>query len=137
MELKFSKHPLLDPPSDEEIILLGQKDPKLLRQLYEAHEGRIKAAEEDPVRYGFDLEGWGRIREGLNEYNECLVLGGNRSGKTTGCAKMVMEACMQNMDGHIVCFSQNADTSIKVQQAAIWEMMPKEFRKKTKSPEGS
>ncbi len=47
-----------------------------------------------------------------------------------------MEACMQNMDGHIVCFSQNADTSIKVQQAAIWEMMPKEFRKKTKSTEG-
>ena len=136
MELKFSKHPLLDPPSDEEIILLGQKDPKLLQQLYEAHEGRIKAAEEDPVRYGFDLEGWGRIRNGLNEYNECLVLGGNRSGKTTGCAKMVMEACMQNMDGHIVCFSQNADTSIKVQQAAIWEMMPKEFRKKTKSTEG-
>jgi hypothetical protein len=136
MELKFSKHPLLDPPSDEEIILLGQKDPKLLKQLYEAHEGRIKAAEEDPVRYGFDLEGWGRIRDGLHEYNECLVLGGNRSGKTTGCAKMVMEACMQNMDGHIVCFSQNADTSIKVQQAAIWEMMPKEFRKKTKSTEG-
>jgi hypothetical protein len=136
MELKFSKHPLLDPPSDEEIILLGQKDPKLLKQLYEAHEGRIKAAEEDPVRYGFDLEGWGRIRDGLNKYNECLVLGGNRSGKTTGCAKMVMEACMQNMDGHIVCFSQNADTSIKVQQAAIWEMMPKEFRKKTKSTEG-
>ena len=43
---------------------------------------------------------------------------------------------MDNEDGHIVCFSQNADTSVKIQQAAIWEMMPKEFRRKTKSTEG-
>jgi hypothetical protein len=47
-----------------------------------------------------------------------------------------MQAVTQNTDGHIVCFSQNADTSVKVQQAAIWEMMPKEFKKKTKSIEG-
>jgi hypothetical protein len=49
---------------------------------------------------------------------------------------MVMEAVTQNQDGHVVCFSQNADTSVKVQQAAIWEMMPKEFKRKTKSIEG-
>ena len=76
------------------------------------------------------------MRAGLEEHNECLTLGGNRSGKTTGCAKMVMQSVTENMDGHIVCFSQNADTSVKVQQAAIWEMMPKEFKRKTKSIEG-
>ncbi len=47
-----------------------------------------------------------------------------------------MQAVMNNNDGHIVCFSQNADTSVKVQQAAMWEMMPKEFKRKTKSTEG-
>jgi len=135
-EIVFSPHPLLSPPSDEEIILLAQNDPKLLLQLHEAHEGRIKAAEEDPMRYGFDLHGWSRMRESLMEHNECLVLGGNRSGKTTGCAKMIMDSAINNNNGHIVCFSQNADTSIKVQQAAMWEMMPKEYRKKTKSMEG-
>jgi hypothetical protein len=104
--------------------------------LHEAHEGRIKAAEEDPIRYGFDLHGWARMRESLDVHNECLVLGGNRSGKTTGCAKMIMDSAINNNNGHIVCFSQNADTSIKVQQSAMWEMMPKEYRKKTKSMEG-
>jgi hypothetical protein len=49
---------------------------------------------------------------------------------------MVMEAVTESEGGHIVCFSQNADTSIKVQQPAIWEMMPKEFKKKTKGIEG-
>ena len=133
MELTFSKHPFLSAPTDEEIVMLGESDPKLLEQLYKAHEGSIQAAEDDPVRYGFDLDGWERMDSSLSQYNECLVLGGNRSGKTTGCAKMVMKAVMENEDGHIVCFSQNADTSVKIQQAAIWEMMPKEFRRKTKS----
>tara|TARA_X000001388_G_scaffold14943_1_gene8793 strand:+ start:788 stop:2446 length:1659 start_codon:yes stop_codon:yes gene_type:complete len=136
MELTFTQHPLLKNPTDEEIVLLGKNDPKLLEQLHKAHEGRIQASVDDPLKYGFDLDGWQRMRDGLKKYNECLVLGGNRSGKTTGCAKLMMKAVTENSDGHIVCFSQNADTSIKVQQPAVWEMMPKEFRKKTKSIEG-
>ena len=127
---------MLKAPTDEEIVLLGEQDPRLLADLHKAHEGRIQASEEDPIRFGFDLAGWERIKDGLHKYNECLTLGGNRSGKTTGCAKIVMQAVMENTDGHIVCFSQNADTSVKVQQAAVWEMMPKEFKKKTKGIEG-
>ena len=125
MELVFTDHPFLSCPSDEEIVLLAENDPKLLKSLYESHEGRIKASQEDPIRHGFDLIGWKRISDGLEECNEVLALGGNRSGKTTGCAKLVMQSVVNNMDGHIVCFSQNADTSVKVQQAAIWDMMPK------------
>jgi hypothetical protein len=112
MELTFTQHPLLAAPTDEEILLLAEKDPKLLGELHRAHEGRIKASQEDPLRYGFNLAGWERIQEGLSQYNECLTLGGNRSGKTTGCAKILMKAVTENTDGHVVCFSQNADTSV-------------------------
>mgnify|MGYP003631661031 CR=1 FL=1 len=135
MELTFSPHPIVVPPTDEDIVLLAET-PELLRDLHEAHEGRIASATTDPLRFGFELDGWGRMREALARHNECLALGGNRSGKTTGCAKLMMEAATESMDGHVVCFSQNADTSIKVQQAAMWEMMPREFKKKTKSTEG-
>ena len=135
-ELIFTQHPILKPPTDEEIVQLGELEPKLLAELHEAHEGRIKASQDDPLRHGFELSGWSRMRDALKDYDEVITFGGNRSGKTTGCAKMVMEAVTQNEDGHLVCFSQNADTSVKVQQAAVWEMMPKEFRKKTKSIEG-
>jgi hypothetical protein len=76
MEIKFTNHPILKPPTDEEIVLLGEEDPRLLVDLHQAHEGRIKAAIEDPLKYGFDLEGWYRIRDGLELYNECLTLGG-------------------------------------------------------------
>ena len=134
--IEFTDHPILTPPTDEEIVFLGENHPHMLKDLHEAHEGRIQASEQDPVRHGFNLDGWERIKDGLGAHNECLCLGGNRSGKTTGCAKIVMESVINNPDGHVVCFSQNADTSVKVQQSAVWEMMPREFKKKTKSIEG-
>ena len=51
MELTFTNHPILEAPSDEEIVTLGEMDPKLLASLHEAHEGRIRSAEEDPLRH--------------------------------------------------------------------------------------
>ena len=60
MELTFTKHPLLVGPTDEEILLLAQNEPKLLEGLHRAHEGRIQASQEDPLRHGFNLPGWDR-----------------------------------------------------------------------------
>ena len=117
MEIVFTQHPFLDTPSDEDILLLLKNDPKLLSDMHILHE-RIQDSIENPLYHGFDLDGWDRIRDGLSKYND-LTLGGNRSGKTTGCAKIVMEAVTKSENGHIVCFSQNADTSVKVQQSAI------------------
>ncbi len=136
--ISFTQHPILKAPTDKEIVRLTETDEglKALVQWHKTHEEAIENAVRDPLRCGFDLAGWDRIKWGLENYNEVVALGGNRSGKTTGCAKLVMQDVTSNMDGHIVCFSQNEDTSIKVQQAAIWEMMPKEFKKKTKGIEG-
>ena len=52
MEIKFTQHPLLDAPTDEEIVLLAKQDPQLLANLHKAHEGRIEAALTDPLKYG-------------------------------------------------------------------------------------
>ena len=57
MELKFTKHPVLVPPTDEEIVFLAENDPKILAELHKAHEGRIEAAQQDPLRHGFELNG--------------------------------------------------------------------------------
>ena len=107
MELKFTPHPLVEAPTDEEIVILGESDPQALQELHRVREGLIRASQEDPLRHGFDLEGWGRIRKALNAYNEVLALGGNRSGKTTGCAKLVMEAVKKigyDIEGYCALF---------------------------------
>ena len=136
--IDFTHHPLLSPPTDEEIVRLTEtkEGSEELLKWHKSHEEAIVSAANEPLKHGFDLDGWNRIKWGMSNYNEVLALGGNRSGKTTGCAKIIMQAVTESMDGHIVCFSQNEDTSIKVQQSAIWEMMPREFKKKTKGIEG-
>ena len=136
--IEFTQHPLLKPPTDEEILKLTEtkEGSEELLRWHKSHEEAIVSAANEPLKHGFDLNGWERIKWGMSNYNEVLALGGNRSGKTTGCAKIVMQAVTESTNGHIVCFSQNEDTSIKVQQAAIWEMMPREFKKKTKGIEG-
>ena len=78
MPIEFTEHPILTAPTDEEIVLLGEADPKLLEELHKAHEGRIQAAIEDPIRHGFDLPGWERMTDSFKDYNEVLALGGNR-----------------------------------------------------------
>ena len=135
-ELDFTPHPILKPPTAAEQLWLLENNHEGLLELWQEHERLIALSKSDPLRHGFNLTSWTRIREMLAEYNEVLVLGGNRAGKTAGMGKLCMEAVTQQTDGHIVMFSQNADTSIKVQQAAMWEFMPKEFKKKTKSIEG-
>ena len=117
--IEFTHHPLLQPPTDEEIIKLTEtkEGSEELLRWHKSHEEAIVSATNEPLKHGFDLNGWNRIKWGMSNYNEVLALGGNRSGKTTGCAKIVMQAVTESMDGHIVCFSQNEDTSGKVQQA--------------------
>ena len=98
--ISFTEHPFLEAPEAQEIVWLYENNLPLLKKLHKAHEGRIEASVSDPIRHGFDLPGWERIREGLSTHNECLALGGNRSGKTTGFAKIVMESVTGSMDGH-------------------------------------
>ena len=135
--MNITPHPLLPLPTEENLeVLYKTEGVELVQKLLEAREERIRLSKEDPLRFGFELTSWQRIREVLKDYYEVLVLGGNRAAKTTGIAKIAMESITECTDGHIVLFSQNADTSVKVQQAALWEYMPKEFKKKTKGIEG-
>ena len=45
MELTFTKHPFLQPPTDEEIVLLAENDPKLLEALYPVSYTHLRAHE--------------------------------------------------------------------------------------------
>ena len=72
--LKWTKHPVLKPPSDEEIAKMS---PEQLGELYVAYHEAIKNAEEDPLKYGFKLEPWDDADELFKKYDEILIFGGN------------------------------------------------------------
>lgn len=133
MTIEFTKHPIIKAPTDEEIVLLGEADPKLLSDLHEAHEGRIRSAETDPLHYGFELEGWKHVDKFFETVNTVFVSGGNRSSKTELGARTVVKAALENPNSEIVCFAQDNDASVRVQQRAVYNYLPPELKKKSKS----
>ena len=127
MSLLWKPHPILKPPTPDEIIRLT---PEKLAELWEIYHDAIANAERDPYHYGFVLPHWKDADEMLGRFNEILVSGGNRSSKTTWAARAVVRAAIENPGAAIFCFSQNADVSIRQQQSAIYDAMPEEMRKK-------
>ena len=134
MTLRFKKHPILVPPTAEEI---SRMKPEKLAELHEIYHAAIANSEEDPYRYGFKLKNWGDADELLGQFNEVLVSGGNRSSKTTWAARSVVKAAIDNPGAVILCFSQNAEVSIRQQQSAIYDALPIELRRKTLGAEAN
>jgi hypothetical protein len=125
--MNWRKHPILTPPSDDELVLM---EPDELVELHRVYHEAIENADKDPFRYGFRLPHWQKAEEQLKEVNEIVALGGNRSGKTQWGAFSVVRAAVENPNAEIMCFAQTTEVSIRQQQSAVWEWLPAELRTK-------
>ena len=142
--MKFTPHPILTPPSDEDILRLtsnadgsvNEDGLRELQRMWQQHERAIELSEQDPYRYEWALPARGRIKKALAESREVLCLGGNRASKTRSAARIVVEAALQGKNGTMMLFSQDAKTSVQVQQRSIFDMLPKEYKKGVKSKQG-
>jgi len=133
--MKWKPHPILGEliPSPAEI---AKMDPATYMRVHEAYHSAIRNAEEDPLKYGWHLEPWKDAVELLEQHDELMVLGGNRSSKTTFGAKTVVEAALENREAIMLCFSQDATSSVRVQQRAVYEWLPREFKRSIRSDTG-
>jgi hypothetical protein len=111
-------------------------EPDELLRLHEAYHVAIENAEEDPLKYGFELESWAMADSALADASELWCFGGNRSGKTTYGARTAVRAALNNHDALILCFAQDAVASVRVQQKAVYEWLPKELKEGTRSSTG-
>lgn len=125
MALLWREHPVLKPPTPEEMAVMEPGDLVRLHKLY--HDA-IENAERDPYRYGMRLPSWERADAVLDAKNETVILGGNRSSKTFYAANAVVKAALTNPLSTIWCFAQTNEVSISVQQAAIYNALPVEMR---------
>ena len=57
----------------------------------------------------------------------------HNSSKTECGARSVVKAALENPNAEIVCFAQDSDASIRVQQRAVYRYLPPEFKQKSKS----
>jgi len=123
----WRQHQILKPPTDEE---LAQMTPEEVLQIHRVYHEAIENAEKDPYEYGFRLPHWTKAETQLEEVNEILALGGNRSGKTQFGAFTVVRAAVENPNSEIFCFAQTSEVSIRQQQSAVWAWLPERFKTK-------
>ena len=133
-------HPILKPIPLDKIQKYVAPDGKVLRgRVVEIHqkildrEATIKLAEGDPLNHGFQLEHWGHAEDKLKSCLSVMCLGGNRSGKTEWGARTIVKAAIDNPLSVIVCFAQDEDASIRIQQAAVFRNLPPDYKKKAKT----
>jgi hypothetical protein len=125
--MKWREHPILKPPTDDE---LAEMEPEELIDLHRLYHEALTNADADPYRFGFQLDHWKRADKEFEETSECLVLGGNRSGKTIYGARTVVKAAVENPGAQIFCFAQTAEVSIRQQQSSVYDWLPSEYKTK-------
>lgn len=125
--IKWTPHPLLPVPTDEEI---SSWSPQQLVRYHSVREEAIANADKDKFRYGFKFPNWEKVIEQLETHNEALISGGNRSSKTQFGAYLTVKAAIENPGSEIFCFAQNQEVSIRQQQAAVYDWLPSEYKTK-------
>jgi len=140
----FSDHPIHEAPA-----LLGKdpagnvlarfKDgvrrmtPGQLADFWRIREEQIANEKEDPLRYEWEPEAWRRADQILDEHRELLILGGNRSGKSSFAAKRIMRSMLDTPDGRFWAFQETSGNSVEMQQPLLWKYMPPELRNTRKT----
>ena len=95
-----------------------------LKQLLDVRRQLEENAKLEPAEYGWTLPGWEAVKKNWKNYRNHVVLGGNRSSKSTFCGRLVVDAAMKIPEARIRCYSINEDRSIAEQQALVWESLP-------------
>lgn len=87
---------------------------------------------EDPVQFGWALQSWLEVCENWKTYDTHVVLGGNRSSKTSFGARLVIWLMENIPECRIRAYQVNDDKSIAEQQAYVWEALPDKYKKMAK-----
>lgn len=124
-------HPMLPLPSPEQVLsaLRDEAGKTQLAELFEFRRAAIANANHDPLRHLLEPEYWGDVRAQLaDKIKTIIVLGGNRSGKSFCCAKLVVEAVITHPGTLIVCVSEDEKASIETQQNLVWRFLPPDLK---------
>ena len=91
-------------------------------------EEMIRKEKEDPYRHVYVPAHWKLASDRLEQDREVLVMGGNRSGKSSWAAREVMRVLVEKPKARAWCFQTTAPNSVEMQQPYIWNMMPAEWK---------
>lgn len=129
----WTPHPVLKMPTQEQVKFLveqvgGEEAKRRLAALHRQREEKIRLEQVDPLRHGYDASMFSRLQTLLLTYDEILVMGGNRLGKTRDAVKLIVLDQVQNAGRLVAAFDRSERASINKQQKLFHAMLPPEWR---------
>ena len=129
-DLSITPHPVLPAP-DEEMIEAVLKQPngeELLASYIIDREETIRRENEDPFNFGYEPDNWRDADDLLAEYDELLINGGNRAGKSCYAAKRVVQMAVRVPNARIWCLHTTSMSSVQMQHPLIHQYLPLEWK---------
>ena len=128
-DLKYDKGELACALSEDEIDALPQERAEMLSRLMIDQPNSEK---EDPIEWGWTLPGWRRVMNRWNKDKIHVILGGNRSSKSTLCSRLLVHLAQQIPEAEIRSMHVSEERSIADAQRYIWEALPARYKRAKK-----
>ncbi len=128
-DLKYDKGELACALSEEEIDALPQERAEMLSRLM---IDQPQSEKEDPIEWGWTLPGWRRVMDRFNKDKIHVILGGNRSSKSTLCSRFLVHLAQQIPEAEIRSMHVSEERSIADAQRYIWEALPARYKRAKK-----
>lgn len=130
--LMWTPHPLAPVPDAAEVeaLLDTEEGRKALLEFYQAREGRIRQAKEEPYYFGFELPHWKDADEQLASFVELylFLFGGVRSSKSMFGLKRALETCLEFREVTQFVMDESEKASVLKVQKHIWNLLPLEIK---------
>ncbi len=131
-DLVYRKGELACALSEEEIDDLPPERAEALSRLIIDQPGSEK---EDPIQWGWTLPGWRRVMKNWKDTKIHVVLGGNRSSKTTLASRLLVHMAQTIPEAEIRSLHVSEERSISDGMRYIWEALPARYKRAKKKSE--
>lgn len=112
-------------PSMEEMEGMTQEQ---LMDLWKAKQLVEEGQRQDMLQWGWVMPAWREVLGDFRDSRIQVLLGGNRSGKSTFLSRLMVRLAEMIPEAKIRCFHVNEEKSIAEQQALIWEALPAKYK---------
>lgn len=103
-------------------------EPDRLAAYVQARKQAEENALNNPVGAGWTLPTWELVMKNWDKYPIIIILGGNRSTKSTLAARLCVWAAGTIPEADIRCYHVNEDRSIQDQQMLVYDSLPAQIK---------
>lgn len=124
-QFKYAKGELVTALTPEEVDALSDEQTEVLTRLL---MDQPTSEKKDPIEWGWTLPSWQRVMERWHDTKIHVVLGGNRSSKTSFAARMLVHLAQTIPEAEIRSMHVTEERSIQDAQKYIWAALPERYK---------